>query len=166
MDFPEPFEESLEIVRASLEDVTAPQVLIGVTDDTELRGHFLAELRKRLGDGVALRDFRYDPQHISLLEGAIAAVGPNGAVTDGPRVAVSAVGLEALPRDKQSEAVKLLNAQRNSLGYARLVVMLWLNQKLYAEVANKSYDFYSLSSHTFFLEPPADWSEAQRMESL
>jgi HEAT repeat protein len=166
MDFSEPFEESLEIVRASLEDVVAPQVLIGVTDDTELRVHFLSELRKKLSIGVDLRDFRYDPQNISLLEGAIAAVGPNGAQANGRRVAVSAIGLELLPHDKQSEAVKLLNAQRNRLGYARLVVLLWLNQKLYAEVANKSYDFYSLSSHTFFLEPPADWSEAQRLESL
>ncbi|MGH9752728.1 MAG: hypothetical protein ACREA2_08080, partial [Blastocatellia bacterium] len=166
MDFAEPFEESLEIVRASLEDVTAPQILVGVTDDTELRGHFLAELRKRLGADVDLRDFRYDPQHISLLEGAIASVGANDAETNGRRVAVSAVGLEALPHDKQSEAVKLLNAQRNRLGYARLVVLLWLNHKLYAEVANKSYDFYSLSSHTFFLEPPAEWSETQRLDSL
>ncbi len=124
MDFDEPFEESLEIARSCLAEITAPQILIGVTDDTELRRYFLAELRERLGETVDLLDFRYDPQHISLLEGALAVVGPCEDKANGHRVAVSAVGLEALPRDKQSEAIKLLNAQRNRLGYAHLVIIL------------------------------------------
>ncbi|MGE0126792.1 MAG: NACHT domain-containing NTPase [Blastocatellales bacterium] len=165
MDFSEPFEDSLEIARNYLAEVDAPLILVGVTDDTVLRDHFIAELRKRLGGEVELRDFHYDPQSISLVEGALAVTNQNGDA-NGHRLAVSAVGLEALTRDKQSEAIKLLNAQRNSLGYARLIVLLWLNRSLYTEVARKSYDFYSWSSHTFFLEPPAEWNEAQRLDSL
>jgi hypothetical protein len=165
MDYAEPFEESIEIAQSYLSEINAPLILIGVTDDTELRRHFLAELRKGLGDRVDLRDFRYDPQNISLLEGALAVANPRNDVANGHRVAISAVGLEALPRDKQSEAIKLLNAQRNRLGYAQLAVILWLNRSLYVEVANKSYDFYSCSTYTFFLEPPSDWSAEDRLAS-
>jgi len=166
MDYTEPFEESLEIVRSCLTDVDAPQILIGVTENTELRDHFLAELRKKLDGNVDLLDFRYDPQHLSLLEGASASAHRNSDDAVGHRVAVSAVGLEALPNEEQQNAIKLLNAERNRIGYARLVVLLWLNRKLFVDVANKSYDFYSCSSQTFFLEPPADWSAEKRLDSL
>jgi HEAT repeat protein len=166
MEFAETFEESVEIAQTYLSEVNAPLILIGVTDDTELRQHFVAELRDRLADSVDLREFHYDPRNISLLEGALAIAATNGEKANGHRIAVSAIGLEALPRDKQSEAIKLLNAQRNRLGYARLAVILWLNHQLFAEVANKSYDFYSWRSHTLFLEPPSDWNEMQRLESL
>jgi hypothetical protein len=165
MEFSEPFEESLEIIRTCLADVDGPQILIGVTDDTALRDHFLDELRQKLNGDVELREFRYDPRRISLLEGASAAASQTGAEGNGHRIAVSAIGLEALPHEAQQSAIKLLNAERNQLGYANRAVLLWLNRKLLADVANKSYDFYSWSSQTFFLEPPSDWSAEQRLES-
>jgi hypothetical protein len=169
MNFSEPykesFEESLEIARNYLADINAPLILIGVTDDTFLREHFLTELRKRLGERVDLLDFRYDPQRLSLIEGALAVINSDGAEANGHRLAVSATGLETLTRDKQSEAIKLLNAQRNSLGYAKLIILLWLNHALYTEVARKSYDFYSCSSYTFFLDPPSDWNPEEKLAS-
>jgi hypothetical protein len=162
--YKESFEESLQIAESYLADVTGPLILIGVTDDTVLREHFLAELRHRLNGAVELLEFQYTPRDYSLLEGAQAVAASHG--DNGHRLAVSAIGLEALPTDKQSEAVKLLNAQRNRLGEARLAVSLWLNRKLYVEVANKSYDFYSWASHTIFLEPPSEWSREQRLDSM
>src|SRR5262245_57447048 len=150
----ETFEESVEVARAYLTQTERPLILIGVSDDTTLRDHFIEELTRRLPDEITLRDFVFDRERLSLYEGAVEA-----AESAAGRVIVCCTGLENLPRDKQSEAIKLLNAQRNRLGYTRLAVFLWLNQALYAEVANKSFDFYSWSSHTFFLEPPAEWDK-------
>jgi HEAT repeats/NACHT domain/HEAT repeat len=157
----ETFEESVEVALTYLAQTEGPLILIGVSDDTTLRDHFIKELTRRLPDEITLRNFVFDRERLSLYEGAVEAAE---SATD--RVVVFCTGLENLSRDKQSEAIKLLNAQRNRLGYTRLAVFLWLNQALYAEVANKSYDFYSWSSHTFFLEPPAEWGEAQRLESM
>ncbi len=154
----ETFDESVEVALTYLTQTEGTLILIGVSDDTMLRDHFIEELTRRLPDEITLRNFVFDREHLSLYEGAIDAAGSAAG-----RIVVSSTGLENLPRDKQSEAIKLLNAQRNHLGYTRLAVLLWLNQALYAEVANKSYDFYSVNSHTFFLEPPADWD---RLASL
>lgn len=157
----ETFEESVEVALTYLTQTAGPLILIGVSDDTTLRDHFIEELTRRLPDEITLRDFVFDRERLSLYEGAVEA-----AESAAGRVVVYCTGLEKLPRDKQSEAIKLLNAQRNRLGYTRIAVFVWLNQSLYVEVANKSYDFYSWSSHTFFLEPPTEWSEAQRLDSV
>jgi len=154
----ETFDESIEIALTYLTQTEGPLILIGVSDDTTLRDYFIEELTRRLPDEITLCNFVFDREHLSLYEGALEA-----AESAAGRVVVCCAGLEKLPRDKQSEAIKLLNAQRNRLGYARLAVFLWLNQSLYVEAANKSYDFYSWNSHTFFLEPPADWD---RLASL
>src|SRR5262245_20280680 len=157
----ETFEESVEVALTYLTQTEGPLILIGVSDDTTLRDHYIEELARRLPGEITLRNFVFDHERLSLYEGAVEA-----AESTAGRVVVCCTGLENLSHDKQSEAIKLLNVQRNRLGYTRLAVFLWLNQALYVEVANKSYDFYSWSSHTFFLEPPAEWSEAQRLDSL
>jgi len=154
----ETYEQSIEVALIYLTQTEGPLILIGVSDDTTLRDHFIEELTRRLPNEITLRNFVFDRERLSLYEGVVEA-----AESAAGRVVVCCTGLEKLSRDKQSEAVKLLNAQRNRLGYTRLAVFLWLNQSLYTEVANKSYDFYSWSSHTFFLEPPADWD---RLASL
>src|SRR5882672_2679857 len=150
----ETFEEGVEVALTYLTRTDGPLILIGVSDDTTLRDHFIEELTRRLPDEITLRNFIFDRERLSLYEGAVRA-----AESAAGRVVVCCTGLENLPRDKQSEAIKLLNAQRNRLGHTRLAVFLWLNRALYVEVANKSYDFYSWSSHTFFLEPPAGWDK-------
>ena len=154
----ETFDESIEVALTYLTQTEGPLILIGVSDDTTLRDHFIEELAERLPDEITPRNFVFDREHLSLYEGAAEA-----AESAAGRVVVCCTGMERLSRDKQSEAVKLLNAQRNRLGYTRLAVFLWLDQSLYTEVANKSYDFYSWSNHTFFLEPPADWDRLASM---
>ncbi len=146
------FDQTIEHMALYLTQVEGMLILIGVTDDTVLRDHTVKVLRERLNGKITLREFRYDAEHLSLLEGVVAA-----AASAKGQVAISVTGLEALPRDKQSEAIKLLNFQRNRLGRTNLAVLLWVNQALLAEIATKAADFYSWRSATFFIEPPADW---------
>lgn len=146
------FDQSIEHIAIYLTQVEGTLILVGVTDDTVLRDHTVEVLRERLNGKIKLREFRYDAEHLSLLEGVVAA-----AVSVKGQVAISVTGLEMLPRDKQSEAIKLLNFQRNRLGRTNLAVILWVNRALLAEIATKAADFYSWRSATFFIEPPADW---------
>ncbi|MGE0822796.1 MAG: HEAT repeat domain-containing protein [Candidatus Binatia bacterium] len=146
------FEQSLDLMRIDLEQVEGTLILLGVCDDIELREHAVKELRRRLPQGISLRDFRYDPEHLSLLEGAgVAAAKSNG------HVVVSVTGFEDLPHDKRTEAIKLLNLQRNRFGDTGLAVILWVDRATLAEISTKAADFYSWRSGTFTIEPPPDW---------
>jgi hypothetical protein len=146
------FDETLELMRIELEQSEGTLLLVGICDDTALRAHTIEELRQRLSPDISLQDFHYDPEHLSLLEAvADTAQSANG------RVALSVTGLEDLPRDKWSEAIKLLNLQRNRFGYTGAAVILWVNRATLAEIANKSADFFSWRSGTFIIEPPPEW---------
>ncbi|MGE0683295.1 MAG: hypothetical protein AB7P69_20650 [Candidatus Binatia bacterium] len=146
------FDETLELMRIELGQDEGTLLLLGICDDTELRDYTIKELRKRLSPEIGLRDFCYDPEHISLLEAAVATLQ-----TKNGRVALSITGLEDLPRDKWSEAIKLLNLQRNGFGYTGAAVILWVNRATLAEIANKSADFFSWRSGTLIIEPPPGW---------
>lgn len=156
MEVRNPLDDSLVRMAAFLKETKGTTIIIAVTDDTVLREHAVKALGQRLPAEIKLEEFRYDTAHISLLEGA------NGSapVEYGRRV-ISAVGLDTLPRDKQSEAIKLLNRQRNQFGKTDLAVVLWLNRALLAEVSRNAADFYSWRSATFFIEPPADWNKLE-----
>jgi HEAT repeat protein len=157
------FEETINLMALYLTQVEGTLILIGVTEDTVLRDHAIESLRNRLEGKIAIRDFRFDNNHISLLEGALKVANS----TNEP-VVVSVTGLESLRRDKQSEAIKLLNFQRNRFGRSNLAVILWVNQALLAEIAAKAADFYSWRRDTFLLEPPPDWKnlESERQSYL
>ena len=145
------FDQIIEQMAIYLEQVEDTLILIAVTDDTVLRDHTVKRLGERLEGKVALLGFRFDAEHLSLLEGAVTT-----AASATGRVAVSVTGLEALPRDKQSEAIKLLNLQRNRFGRSNVAVILWVTQAILAEIAMKAADFYSWRSSTFFIPPPPD----------
>lgn len=74
------------------------------------------------------------------------------------RPAVSVTGFETLPRDKRTEAIRLLNWERGRFGYTGIAVILWVNRATLAEMATWSADFYSWRSATFILEPPPGWN--------
>ena len=98
-------DQTLKYMLIYLTQVEDTLILFGVTDDTVSRDHVIKVLRERLPEEITLRHFRYDHEHISLLEGAVeTAASSNG------RVVVSVTGLEALPRDKQKEAREKCNA--------------------------------------------------------
>lgn len=146
------FEQSLELMLIDLQQVEGPLILIGVCDDLELREHAVKELSRRLPEGLSLQHFTYDPEHLSLLEGVSAV-----AATRNGRVVVSVTRFEDLPHDKRTEAIKLLNLQRNRFGYTDLAVVLWVSRDTLAEISRQSADFYSWRSGTFIIEPPPDW---------
>ncbi|MGH9939957.1 MAG: hypothetical protein ACREAM_27255, partial [Blastocatellia bacterium] len=73
------FETTIELMRLQLTQVNGALILVGVTDDTTLRDHTITALSRRLPSEIELRSFRFDINHISLLEGAVAvAEQPNG----------------------------------------------------------------------------------------
>ncbi len=147
------FDQTIDLMLIDLEQVEGTLILFGVCDDTVLRDHAVNTLRKRLPPEITLRDFRYDPEHLSLLEGAIeTTVSGNG------RPAVSVTGFETLPHDKRTEAIKLLNMQRNRFGHTGIAVILWVNRATLAEISTQSADFYSWRSGTFIIEPPPGWN--------
>ncbi|MBI3796776.1 MAG: hypothetical protein HY268_07390 [Deltaproteobacteria bacterium] len=146
------FDETVELMLIDLKQVEGTLILFAVCDDTILRDYTIETLRKRLSPEITLPDFRYDPQHISLLEGAVEAVA-----TSNGRPVVSVTGFEALPRDKRTEAIRLLNWERGRFGLAGIAVILWVNRATLAEIATQSADFYSWRSGTFIIEPPPGW---------
>jgi len=147
------FDETIELMLIDFQQVEGTLILIAVCDDTVLRDHAVETLRKRLPPEITLRDFRYDPEHLSLLEGAIETTASGNG-----RPAVSVTGFETLPRDKRTEAIKLLNMQRNRFGRTGIAVILWVNRATLAEISTQSADFYSWRSGTFIIEPPPGWN--------
>ena len=147
------FDETVELMLIDLKQVEGTLILFAVCDDTILRDYAVETLRKRLLPEITLRDFRYDPEHISLLEGALEATA-----TSNGRPAASVTGFEALPRDKRTEAIRLLNWERGRFGLTGIAVILWVNRAALAEIATWSADFYSWRSATFIIEPPPGWN--------
>ncbi len=157
------FADTLELMRIELEQCDGTLLLVGVCDDTNLRDYAIKRLRDCVASQISLRDFRYDPEHLSFLE-AVA----DSTQTGNGRVALSVTGLEELPHDKWSEAIKLLNLPRNRFGYTGAAVILWINRAALAEIATKSADFFSWRSGTFIIEPPPGWDtlDSQRESYL
>jgi len=152
------FDETIEHLALYVEMAEGALILIAVCDDTVLRRHAVDKLRQRLAPNITLCEFCYDAEHLSLLEGTTEAI----ASYDG-RPAVSVTGLEALPRDKRTEAIQLLNSQRNHFGRTGIAVILWVNQATLADIATSAADFYSWSSATFVFEPPLEWNVLESM---
>jgi HEAT repeat protein len=152
------FDETIEHLALYVEMAEGALILIAVCDDTVLRRHAVDKLRQRLSPNITLREFCYDAERLSLLEGTTETI----ASYDG-RPAVSVTGLEALPRDKRTEAIQLLNSQRNRFGRTNIAVILWVNQAILADIATLAADFYSWSSATFFIEPPLEWNVLESM---
>jgi len=142
------FDQTIARLALYFEQVEGTLVLIGVCDDTVLREHVVQTLRQRLPSGIMLGEFCYDPGHLSLLEGATAVTEAKHK-----RPAVSATGLDTLPRDKRTEAIKLLNLQRNRLGRTGIAILLWVHRATLAEISTAAADFYSWRSATLFFEP-------------
>src|SRR5712692_8698587 len=132
------FDQTIEHMVIHLDQAEGTLILFAVSDDPALRDYTLRQLRKRLPAGIALRNFEYDPAHLSLLEGALEVAAPQ----DGRR-AVSATGLDTLPRDKQTEAIQLLNLQRNRFGRTGIAAVLWVDRATLARVSSEAADFYS-----------------------
>src|SRR5262245_49530402 len=152
------FYETIEHLALYVEMAEGALILIAVCDDTVLRRHAVNKVRQRLSPDITLPEFCYDAEHLSLLEGTTEAT----ASYDG-RPAVSVTGLEALPRDKRTEAIQLLNRQRNRFGRTDIAVILWVNQTTLADIARLAPDFYSWSSATFIIEPPLEWNVLESM---
>src|SRR5690349_12496295 len=117
------FDQTIERLALYFEQVEGTLVLVGVCDDTVLREHAVQTLRQRLPLDITLHEFHYDAEHLSLLEGAMAVTASGNG-----RSAVSVTGLETLPRAERTEAIKLLNLQRNRLGQTDIGVLLWVNR--------------------------------------
>src|SRR5262249_38551158 len=152
------FDETIEHLALYVEMAEGALILIAVCDDTVLRRHAVDKLRQRLSPDITLREFVYDTEHLSLLEGATKAT----ASCDG-RSTVAVTGLEALPRDKRTEAIQLLNSQRNHFGRTGIAVILWINQAILADIGTLAADFYSWRSATFIIEPPLEWNVLESM---
>src|SRR4030095_3361137 len=152
------FDETIEHLALYVEMAEGALILIAVCDDTVLRRHAVDKLCQRLPRNMTLVEFCSDTEHLSLLEGTTEAT----ASYDG-RPAVSVTGLEALPRDKRTEAIQLLNSQRNHFGRTNIAVILWVNQAILADIGTLAADFYSWSSATFIIEPPLEWNVLESM---
>ena len=152
------FDETIAHLALYIEMAEGALILIAVCDDTVLRRHAVDKLCQRLSPDITLREFCYDAEHLSLLEGTTEAT----ASYDG-RLAVSVTGLEALPRDKRTEAIQLLNSQRNHFGRTNIAVILWVNQAILADIGTLAADFYSWRSATFIIEPPLEWNVLESM---
>src|SRR4029450_4325680 len=95
------FDETIAHLSLYIEMADGTLILIAVCDDTVLRRHAADKLRQRLSPNIRLREFCYDAGARSLLEGTAGAIA---SYDDRP--AVSVTGLEALPRDKRTEAIQ------------------------------------------------------------
>lgn len=148
------FEASIAEMTLYLKQVENGVILIVVCDDLVLRDtarHALTEAVKR---DIELQDFYLTPTRLSMLEAVEAS--PTLATTH-QNVTLSAWGLESLSPDVRTEALRLLNLQRNRFGRTHASVVLWVTTPILAELAELAPDFYSWRSRTFFLDPPPGW---------
>src|SRR6266571_2247199 len=97
------FDTAIQQIAATLTQSEGATLVIAVTDDTVLRDYAIDALRGRLEPELRLHDVRYDPEHLSLLEAAVDA-----AARGSDRAVISVAGIEGLPRDQRTEAIRLL----------------------------------------------------------
>ena len=138
-----PFDQTIEHMALKLQQAEDTSILFGVTDDTVLRDHALEALRKRLSAEITLREFRYDAERLQL------ARRRRGSHSFRRRTARGFCdGARSAPRDKRTEAIQLLNLQRNRFGRTSIAVILWVNRAILAEISTQAPDFYSWRSVT------------------
>jgi hypothetical protein len=68
------FNETIEHLAIYIEQAEGALILIAVCDDTVLRRHAVDKLRQRLSPDITLREFCYDTEHLSYLEGTTEAI--------------------------------------------------------------------------------------------
>jgi len=149
------FDRTINRIVAYIAHIAGTGLLVCVCDDWALRKHALASLRARLGRSAQVLQFSYEIGRVKLLD-FLAEVTQEDSKT-----IISIVGLESLPPDQLTEAIRSLNVQRNRFGRSGIILLFWVTERLLSRISSQAPDFYSWRSETFFIEQPKDWDQWQ-----
>jgi formylglycine-generating enzyme required for sulfatase activity len=131
-----PLAEPLERLAIQLQASTAGCLIIAVANDEATRREAVAELGRRLFGHVALSEFHFLPDRLSLAQHLRRLLPPTGPS------AVLADGLSQLPAADRAQAMQYLNVERETLREAGYSVVLWIEAATMSELTFKAPDFW------------------------
>jgi len=124
-------------------------LLIAITEDDRLRREATAALVEQLYDRLAFEEYTCDPNYPSLAAHLEALPPPQGPTL------VLAGGLESLPPDVFSRAIRLLNLEREALKSSRRSILLWVRPATIQPLIHQAGDFWAWRSAVLeFRLPP------------
>lgn len=149
------FDSTIARITLSLREIRRASLFICVCEDPRLEDYTIQRLRTEVLSFAAYDEFIYSPSVLSLLASQRFSRDPD------KRLVVSVIGLEALNRDDQSEAIRLLNLERNRLGLSGVALILWITRQLLRRISAEAADFFSWRTATFFIPEPPQWDRRE-----
>jgi hypothetical protein len=151
-------EEQLKLLTLHLQSGRGG-LLIVVTPDAEAERTLAEELRLRIEDEVVVEEviFTATPvERLSLSHHLSTLPVPSS------KAATFVFGLDDLPLDARTTAIKAMNWGRERLRWSSYAVVLWVRPGTPGELGNRAPDFFSWRSDVFEFDLPADPVEPQR----
>ncbi len=123
-------------------------LLVAVTDDDRLRREVKAIVVERLYSQATFDEYVFDPIYPSLAAYLEALPPPQG------QSILFVEGLEALPPEKQTHALHLLNLEREALQRNRRAILLWVRSETLPNLIHQAGDFWAWRSAVLEFRPP------------
>ncbi|MCK4471754.1 MAG: hypothetical protein KAW49_08205, partial [Anaerolineae bacterium] len=123
-------------------------LLIAVTDDDRLRREVKATMVERLYSQATFDEYVFDPIYPSLAAYLETLPPPQG------QSILFVEGLEALPPEKQTHALHLLNLEREALQRNRRAILLWVRSETLPNLIHQAGDFWAWRSAVLEFQPP------------
>jgi len=136
----QPLAEPLEHLAVQLQLSTTGCLMIAVADDELTRREVIAELGRRLFGDVALSEFEFTSEQLSLAVHLRRLLPPTSPS------AILVYGLSELPLAGRAQAIQYLNVERETLREAGYSVVLWVNSATVPELTFKAPDFWAWKS--------------------
>jgi hypothetical protein len=146
------FENAIRRITAYLREVDGTALLVCLCDDPQLVDYAIEEVRVAAKPFGSFIEFSYSPRALSLFDSD--EVSQNG----NDRKILSVSGLENLGKDELSDAIRLLNLERNRLGRSGWAILFWIRSSLLRRIASEAADFFSWRSATITIPEPPDWN--------
>ncbi|MFQ6016135.1 MAG: hypothetical protein ACE5NP_11930, partial [Anaerolineae bacterium] len=150
--------EQLEEMALSLRWSERGCLLIAAASDRALESAIVRALKERIEHEVAVTEFAYSSQRLSLSQ-VLRALPPPRA-----RAALFVTDLDNLAPEDRETAIRSLNWGRERLAWAGYSVVLWVRPPTVGELMFQAHDFFSWRSGVYEFVLPRD--EVARAEAL
>ncbi|MBI3797568.1 MAG: HEAT repeat domain-containing protein [Deltaproteobacteria bacterium] len=160
------YHEVLQAVRSTHQRVDKDDqgekcdLLIVVSPDVAAERALVEEVRLRLGDEVAVEEVTFAAESVERLSLShhLSTLPPRSG-----KAAVFVFGLDDLPPDARTTALKAMNWGRERLRWSGYTIVLWVRPGTPGDIGNGAPDFFSWRSDVFEFDWPSDPVERQQM---